>query len=111
MLERIVLVDAGFDVDALADGEEALAHARETPYDLVVTGIELRGVNGLELVAALRAQPHFADVPVIITSSAENPEHRQRARALGVRHYVPKGSLSEQRLGEAARAAFARLEG
>jgi chemotaxis protein histidine kinase CheA len=103
MLETMLLNDAGFEVDAVADGNEAFALARTHEYALVVTAVETRSLRGLDLAEALRATPACRDVPIILMSSDENPEHRQRAAAAGVQAYIRKGSFGEQRLVAAAR--------
>ncbi len=45
MLESMLLIEAGFEVDAVADGREALARATAQPYSLLVTGVETRGLR------------------------------------------------------------------
>jgi chemotaxis protein histidine kinase CheA len=102
MLETMLLNDAGFQVDAVADGNEAFALARANEYALVVTAVETRSLRGLDLAEALRATPDCGDVPIILMSSDDNPEHRQRAAAAGVQAYIRKGSFGEQRLVAAA---------
>ena len=102
MLETMLLNDAGFEVDAVADGNEAFALARANPYALVVTAVETRSLRGLDLAEALRASPDCHEVPIILMSSDDNPEHRQRAAAAGVQAYIRKGSFGEQRLVAAA---------
>jgi chemotaxis protein histidine kinase CheA len=109
LLEQRLLTEAGFTVLALADGQEALRQARDTRYDLIVTSVELRGMNGLELAAALREHSPTRDVPVIITTSSDSPEQRRTAQALGVYRYLLKGPSAPQQLSEAAREVWERL--
>jgi CheY-like chemotaxis protein len=110
MLESMLLTDAGYTVEALADGAEALARALREPYRLVVTGIETRGLRGLDLAAELRQAPGGATLPIIVMSSDENPVNRERAAAVGVDAYIRKGAFGEQRLLDAARALLPRRE-
>ncbi len=61
---------AGFSVDRVSDGWEALAYFARHPYDLVISGIAIAGLGGVELTRRLRqAAP---GVPVILTSSHGN---------------------------------------
>jgi len=50
----VFLASRGYDVIACANGKEALAHLAGSHFDLVVTGIVMQHVDGLELVSALR---------------------------------------------------------
>jgi chemotaxis protein histidine kinase CheA len=103
MLESMLLTDAGYTVEALADGADALARALREPYHLVVTGVETRGLRGLDLAAALRQSAGGATLPIIVMSSDENPVNRERAASVGVQAYIRKGAFGERRLLEAAR--------
>ncbi len=108
MMNKIHLADAGFEVETLGDGTEALTRALEGSYDLIVTSIEVRGLRGLELAAALRSSTSRSGVPIILMSSDDNSEHRRRASDLGVGAYIRKGSFGQLRLAEAARELLAR---
>jgi chemotaxis protein histidine kinase CheA len=103
MLESMLLVEAGFEVDALADGREALARATAQPYSLLVTGVETRGLRGLELAGALRRHPAAQRLPIVVMSSDDNAEHRRLAAEVGVQAYIRKGSLGQRRLVETVR--------
>jgi chemotaxis protein histidine kinase CheA len=103
MLESMLLAEAGFEVDALADGREALARATTQAYALLVTGVETRGLRGLELAGALRRHPAAQSLPIVLMSSDDNAEHRRLAAEVGVQAYIRKGSLGQRRLVDTAR--------
>lgn len=103
MYETMLLTEAGFEVDAVAAGNQALDMALATPYQLVVTSVETRGLRGLDLAAVLRSQPFYRSVPIILMSSDDNPEHRQRAAEIGVQAYIRKSAFGDRRLLETAR--------
>ncbi|MBM2812971.1 MAG: CheA signal transduction histidine kinase, partial [Chloroflexi bacterium] len=94
-----------------ADGDQALARALETRYALVVTGVETRGLRGLDLATSLRATPPYQKAAIIILSSDDNPVDHQRATDLGVTAYILRGSLSQQLLVENARTVFEGMSG
>jgi CheY-like chemotaxis protein len=104
----MLLEEAGYTVDALADGNEALARALREPYGLLVTSVETRGLRGLDLAAALRDAPGGRVLPIIVMSGDENPVNRERAAALGVQAYIRKGAFGDRRLLEAAREVLSR---
>jgi chemotaxis protein histidine kinase CheA len=92
MLARMQLTEAGYHVDALGDGAEALVRAVEDAYDLIVASVEIPGVRGFDLAAALRGSRTRKDVPIVLLSTDDDPAGRQRAAELGVRAFVQKGS-------------------
>ncbi len=51
------------------DGTQALAAARTDPPDLAVLDVSMPGATGLEVCAALRADPATAGVPVLLLSA------------------------------------------
>jgi len=53
-LTRILLVNQGYRVLTAPNGEEALSLLKSFPADLVLTDIDLDGMNGLELARAVR---------------------------------------------------------
>ena len=62
------LREAGFDVDAVDDGDEALARARSRDYDLMVLDLLLPGTPGLEVCRTLRAE---SDLPIVMLTAAD----------------------------------------
>lgn len=85
LLER-----AGYRVMTAKDGEDALAQVVQQVPDVILADIEMPRMDGFELVRALRAEPRWAALPVIMITSRIAPKHRQLALELGVRHYLGK---------------------
>jgi two-component system, cell cycle response regulator CpdR len=61
-LER-ALIRAGYDVEAVSDGDTALARARQTAFDLLVADVVMPGLDGIEL--ARRASVMLPDLRVM----------------------------------------------
>jgi chemotaxis protein histidine kinase CheA len=99
-LHRMVLEDAGFEVEACADGQVALSHALAETFDVVVSGLNNSGVSGFELCSALRANPAYRNVAIILTSADPDPESARRASECGARALVRKGTLHDERLSQ-----------
>ncbi|MFO0746877.1 MAG: response regulator [Myxococcota bacterium] len=66
----VALRHHGFDVVDAGDGASGLALARSAAPDLALVDIELGDMNGLALVAELRADPATARLPVLVMSGA-----------------------------------------
>jgi len=99
-LQRMLLEDAGFAVEACEDGQEALTRALAETFDVVVSGLNNAGVSGFDLCSALRANPAYRNVPIILASADPDPETARRASECGARALVRKGTLSDERLSQ-----------
>ncbi|MGC9668649.1 response regulator [Planosporangium sp. 12N6] len=63
------LTRRGYSVIPCPDGTSAFTQVRDRRPDLVLTDVDMpAGMTGLELVAALRADPTVADIPVIVVT-------------------------------------------
>jgi two-component system chemotaxis sensor kinase CheA len=86
-----VLKAAGYDVTSVGAGEDALALVKKGQhFDLVVSDIEMPGMNGFDLAEALRADPHGVRVPIIALSSITSPAAIERGRQAGFHDFVAK---------------------
>ncbi|MDH4186597.1 MAG: response regulator [Nitrospira sp.] len=76
--ERL-LIEAGFGVTLVANGEEAMAYlAKETP-DLIVSDVIMPDKSGYEVCAFVRAQSGLANTPVLLISGIVNDEVTKQA--------------------------------
>lgn len=99
---RRALKLAGLDgaLRAAPDGRDAKLYLMgEGPYadralyplpDLLLMDLNLPAISGFELLAWLRQQPRFQELPVVIFSSSARPEDMKRARELGAHDYLQK---------------------
>lgn len=95
-----MLAREGWIVDVAEDGARALHLTQQVRYDLVITDLEMPALDGFALIAQLRLDPRTAATPIVIITSRANPEHRRRARELGVRALVAK-PITRRKLLEA----------
>jgi len=86
---RMVLADEGFTVDAAEDGTRALDVITSERPDLVLLDLNIPGIPGSELLAALRSSPQTSDIPVIVVT-AEEEEGRRAAMRAGADDYLTK---------------------
>jgi CheY-like chemotaxis protein len=77
-------------VAAVADGTQALQSARTERPDLVVLDVSMPGATGLEVCAALRADPATADCRVLLLSAGASTDDIARGLAAGADAYLPK---------------------
>ncbi len=102
-MERRLLEDAGFEVVAAGDAEEALSLLGEETFNCVVTDIEMPRMDGFELAAHLRGMEHFAHLPIIVVSTRDRPEDRLRGLKVGADAYLTKQSLDAGELVDLVR--------
>ena len=84
------LLEEHWRVTAVADGQQALEHARRDPPDLVLSDVMMPGLDGFELLAALRADEATASTPVILLSARAGDEARVEGLGAGADDYLVK---------------------
>lgn len=82
------LSSEGYDAEIAESGEEALAKCHGAVYDLVVTDLRLPGVDGLEILKALRNQGNAT--PVIMMTAYGDMDTALEAMNSGAYRFIPK---------------------
>ena len=75
--------------------------------DLCILDLMMPDLNGFELCALLRADPQFAETPVIVVSAMEDRESKIKAFSVGVNEYITK-PFNIMDLGEKIGALLAK---
>lgn len=104
------LVRAGFTVRSAADGVEALRAAQCQYPDLIVLDLMLPGMDGLDVVRALRADATLAAIPIILLTARVEETDRVLGLELGADDYIAK-PFSPRELVARVRAVLRRAEG
>ncbi|MGL6041282.1 MAG: hybrid sensor histidine kinase/response regulator, partial [Deefgea sp.] len=82
--------DTGFEVRPALDGLDAIEQLENWTPDIVLVDMEMPRMNGLELAAYFRAQPHLQHIPIIMITSRSTEKHRRQAELSGVSRYLVK---------------------
>lgn len=77
-------------IENAGDGEEGLAKLETFPADLILLDLMMPKKDGFEMCRELRADPRWADIPVLVQSSLSRAEDRSRAFSVGATDYVSK---------------------
>ena len=102
-LLKNVLESYGYEVKTAVDGTDALALLQTEPFDLVSSDVEMPQMDGFELTARLRADERFARLPIVLVTSLESQNDRQRGVEVGADAYIVKSSFDQSNLLEIIR--------
>lgn len=83
-----ILADAGWEVDTASNGSKALEKLVQRSFDTILTDIDMPGLNGLQLLRAIRARD--LDVPVILMTGNPRTETAIEAVEQGALRYLVK---------------------
>ncbi|MFC4071663.1 SpoIIE family protein phosphatase [Actinoplanes subglobosus] len=105
-----LLRSAGHRVTAVVDGQQALEAARASTPDLIVSDVMMPRLDGLQLVAALRADPRTASTPVLLLSARAGQEASIEGLEAGADDYLFKPFSAAELLARVrANVELARL--
>lgn len=86
-----ILSKAGYGVEKAASGEEALTKLQGgVKPDLIITDLNMPGMNGIELIKKIRALPAFKFVPILFLTTESQQEKRAEAKAAGASGWLVK---------------------
>ncbi|CAG9185287.1 response regulator [Cupriavidus pampae] len=81
---------AGYEVTEAADGKEAHEVALEGAFGMLVTDQVMPVMDGLSLIRALRATPHYANAPILMLTTEADGQIRAQAREAGASGFLAK---------------------
>lgn len=86
----------GYDVLRANDGIEGIDIAREHQPDLIICDVNMPGLNGYDVIEALRSDITTATIPFIFLSANTLPEHIRMGMVYGADDYVTKPFTRDQ---------------
>ncbi|HEY8999337.1 MAG TPA: response regulator [Candidatus Saccharimonadales bacterium] len=90
---QVRLVAEGFEVQRVANGEDALATAVAFKPDLVLLDVMMPKVSGFDVLDILRNTPETANLKIIMLTALSQDSDKQRAKELGVDDYLVKSQV------------------
>lgn len=87
---NFILRRAGFEVDTVTDGAEALDRVRRQVFDVLVLDIMLPGMNGLDVLKAIRSDQALSALPVMVLTAKGQVNDRRIAEAIGASDFITK---------------------
>jgi chemosensory pili system protein ChpA (sensor histidine kinase/response regulator) len=80
----------GYKVITAKDGVDAMGKLQESVPDMMLLDIEMPRMDGFELATHMRNDDALKHIPIIMITSRTGDKHRERAKQIGVQHYLGK---------------------
>lgn len=84
------LARVGVHTTTAASGEAGLVALAQRPYELVLLDNDMPGLTGREVLALMKANPQFRQIPVLSITGNPSPAIRAEFQQLGVVEFLPK---------------------
>jgi two-component system chemotaxis response regulator CheY len=93
---KLTLSQAGYNVIEASDGDHGLATARNNAVDMVLTDLNMPGLDGVSLTRELRKLPSYTGVPIVLLTTEADDERKKAAKAAGATGWITKPFQPEQ---------------
>ena len=84
------LDEAGYEVAEASNGKDALTEISETPADMIISDLDIPGLNGLDLIQEIRSRKENRFVPIIMLTVEDTEKLRVKGRAAGISGWLVK---------------------
>jgi len=98
MLIKNILEAAGYLVTTAIDGEDAFTKLTAGAFDLVVSDVEMPQLDGFGLTTRIRATESVQEIPVVLVTSLESAEDKEKGIVAGANAYIVKRSFDQSNL-------------
>ncbi len=94
-----ILAKAGYQVEKAASGEEALSKFKSgLKPDLLITDLNMPGINGIELIKQVRQLPNYRFMPILFLTTESQQAKRADAKAAGASGWLVKPVTADELL-------------
>lgn len=88
----------GFEVDTAADGVDGLAHAEQSPPDLIILDMMMPRMDGIEFLRLYATKAGSGGAKVLVASNKTISQEIDEARQLGASDYLVKSQITPDEL-------------
>ena len=94
-----ILSKAGFAVEKAGNGEEALKKFDSgVKVDLLITDLNMPGMNGIELIQKVRTLPAYKFMPILFLTTESQQSRKLEAKAAGASGWIVKPATADELL-------------
>lgn len=103
MVVGIALKGAGYSVLEGRDGNDALSRLTGQKVHLIISDVNMPGMDGINFVKAVKLLPAYKFTPIIMLTTESDETRKREGQAAGARAWVVKPFLPEQLLNAVQR--------
>ena len=94
-----ILTKAGYGVEKASNGNGALTKFKGgAKIDLLITDLNMPGMNGIELIKAIRQLPGYKFMPILFLTTESQQAKRAEAKAAGASGWLVKPATADELL-------------
>jgi CheY-like chemotaxis protein len=88
----------GYSITTAENGEEGLLSIYKEPPHLILLDIMMPGINGLEVLEKVKADPHTRNIPVIMLTNLSGKTEADTALSKGAKKYLVKSDYEPKQI-------------
>jgi two-component system chemotaxis response regulator CheY len=92
----LALEKAGYEVIEAENGRDALKKAVACPVDMVITDLNMPGMDGIELIRSIKADPSYRYKPVVMLTTESAGAKKEEGKKAGASGWIVKPFRVEQ---------------
>jgi two-component system chemotaxis response regulator CheY len=93
---RLALTQGGFHVIEAGNGREGLARLQESAVQAILSDVNMPQMDGLSFVRAVRQDPRFSRIPILVLTTESAGEMKASGKAAGATGWIVKPFQPEQ---------------
>lgn len=94
-----ILAKAGYATEKAANAEEALRKLQSgIKIDLMITDLNMPGMNGIDLIKEVRKMPAYKFVPILFLTTESQQSRKLEAKAAGASGWIVKPATADELL-------------
>lgn len=84
------LKQQSYETVEACDGHDGLEKAKNERFDLIITDVNMPGIDGIDLCKEIRQLPAFKFTPILMLTTESSPEMKQRGKEAGATGWLVK---------------------
>jgi two-component system chemotaxis response regulator CheY len=95
---NFTLSSAGYDVVDAVDGQDGLAKAGNSKFDMIITDLNMPNLDGIQLISAVRKLPGYSFIPILMLTTESQAAKKDEGKKAGATGWIVKPFNAEQLL-------------
>ena len=96
MMVSFTLSELGFQIVEASNGNDALNKMEKGQIDMLITDVNMPGLDGISLVRKVRENPSYRFIPILILTTESEAGKKQEGKAAGATGWIVKPFKPEQ---------------